>query len=80
MFEAYPFSHDNLFHLHHTVKVLPPDSLLANVSHTPEGWQLDGTSPVPDNLWQDITSQSEIESVLVARNQRHLEQVQREGG
>ena len=80
VFVAYPASIGGLFHMHHTVKMPPSDIVLADISHTPNGWLLTKTSPLPDNLWKDITSQTEIESVLLARNQRHLEQVQRQGG
>ena len=80
VFESFPHSHEDLFHTHHTIKILPPDAILANVSLTTSGWRLTSTSPIPVGLWKDITSQSDIESILLARNQRHLEQVQRQGG
>ena len=31
-------------------------------------------------LWTDLTSQEEIESQIMARNKRHLQQTMREGG
>lgn len=34
----------------------------------------------PPDLWREVTSQHEIKTLLLARNQRHLEQTQCEGG
>lgn len=81
VFEAYPRHSDHIFHPHHTLKVLPSDARIADVSCDDDGfWHLCSTSPTPPNLWREITSQHEIEALLLARNQRHLEQTQREGG
>lgn len=81
IFEAYPFFQHELFHSHHTLKILPLDALLANVSCTESGhWRLLSMAPLPPDLWRDITSQAEIKALCLARNQRHLEQTQWEGG
>jgi hypothetical protein len=81
VFEAYPPFHHELFHPHHTLKILPPDALLADVSCTKSGhWRLLFTASLPPDLWMDITSQAEIEALLLARNQQHLKLTQREGG
>lgn len=81
VFEAYPILLNDEFHSHHTLKVLLADALLATVTIDDTGHQrLLSTSPLPADLWRDVTSQQEIESLLLARNQRHLEQAQREGG
>ena len=80
VFAAHPWQHENIFYAHHTLKVLPPDVTLAEVVPTDTGWALLGTSATPTSLWRDVTSQPEIESILLARNQRHLEQTHREGG
>ncbi len=79
-FLVYPHSADSLFHGHHTTKVLPLDAILANVVPSSTGWALQSTSNIPDNLWWNVTSQSEIESTLLAWNKQHLEQTQHEGG
>ena len=70
----------NLFFGHHTLKILPPDVTLAEVESTETGWALIGTSALTYSLWWDVTSQSEIESILLACNQWHLEQMHCEGG
>ena len=76
VFKAHPLEYDEIYHTHHTLKVLPPDAVLATVSLLPDGWHLLSTSPMPETLWHDITSQPEIERILLARNQQHLKQVQ----
>ncbi len=80
VFEAFSHSHSKFFHAHHTVKMPPANMELAVVTPLPQGWHLTSLSPIPDDLWRDITSQAEIESTLIAQNQRHLKQVQRQGG
>ncbi len=80
VFAAHPWIRENLFHDHHTLKVLPPDATLAEVVWADSGWALLGTSATTPSLWQDVTAQSEIESILLALNQRHLEQTHCEGG
>ena len=39
VFEAFPHSHEDVFHTHHMIKILPPDAVLADVSQTALGWQ-----------------------------------------
>lgn len=82
VFEAYPSCGDSRFFLHHTLKVLPTDAQLVVVEkdeHT-QRWIITDTLPPPESFWIDITSQEEIESHLLERNKRHLEQTSREEG
>ena len=48
VFEAHPLAYDEIYHTHHTLKVLPPDAVLATVTLLPAGWHLLDTSPMPE--------------------------------
>jgi hypothetical protein len=82
MFEAYPSDGTSNFFTHHTLKVLAPDAELVTVSRTEDQsrWTITAVLPQPASYWTDVTSQEEIESHLLRRNKRHLEQTSREQG
>ena len=81
IFEAYPHQTGDHYYAHHTIKVLADDALPITVSPMDDGrWMLVERLPPRVNMWQDVTSQSEIEQILLRRNRRHLEQTAREGG
>ena len=39
-----------------------------------------GKEVVTGSIWRDVTSQQEMESLLIERNKRHLQQTEVEGG
>ena len=84
VFEAYPpvSSATNLFHSHHTLKVLPTQITAVNVERDTTGsyWTVTETLPSPSPLWQDATDSEDIEEKLLRRNERHLQQTAREEG
>lgn len=82
VFEAYPIHEDGTFYRHHTLKVPATDVILVMVGVDPDTsrWIITETLPTPQTMWVDITSQSEIEAALLARNKRHLQQTAREQG
>ena len=82
VFEAFPAAELNLFHSHHTRKVLPSDAqaVLVERDETDKYWTVRNVIPLPSPLWRDITNTEEIETNLLQRNQMHLEQTAREKG
>ena len=82
VFEAYPAAATGLFHTHHTRKVLPHKIQAVEVMRdsSDKFWKISTFLPLPDPLWQDVTSGEEIEEELMRRNRMHLEQVAREEG
>jgi len=44
------------------------------------GYKIAQKHELPAAFWTDVTSQEEIESQIMARNKRHLQQTAREGG
>jgi hypothetical protein len=82
VFEAYPAAATGLFHTHHTRKVLPREIQAVEVMRdsSDKFWKISTFLPLPDPLWQDVTSGEEIEKELIRRNRMHLEQVDREEG
>ena len=49
---------------------------------TPDGerYKIGKTYDISADIWSNVTSQEEIESQIMARNKRHLQQTAREGG
>ena len=82
VFEAYPMCEDGTFYRHHTLKVPASDVILVNVDidQDTNRWTITETLPTPPTMWVDVTSQTEIERALLARNKRHLQQTAREEG
>ena len=82
VFEAYPAYDEFSFHRHHTLKVPATDIALVvvEVDNTTHRWIITATLPTPRTFWMDITSQTEIETALLNRNKRHLQQTAREEG
>jgi hypothetical protein len=82
-FKAHPSTQDevtSIFKIHHTLKVLPADSVLVTVHTTNESHQITGVIPKPKHMWQEIKTPSKMETLLLKRNRRHLQQTMLEGG
>ncbi len=82
-FKAYPADASlSTFYTHHTLKVLPPDSVLVEVelNKTNDRYRIKSVLPKPKHTWQDITTPSEMETTLLAQNKRHLQQTVIKGG
>ena len=84
VYESYPSvkKFSNQYHLHHTLKVLPPTIEAVHVIKDKLGcyWTVKHTLPMPDPLWKDASSTAEIEEKLLERNERHLQQTAQEAG
>ena len=82
VFEAYPAKDDSLFYNYHTIKPLPDDAQLITVElASPQNlWRIREKLTQPTSFWQDLETQEDIESNLIERNRRHLEQTAREHG
>ena len=82
VFEAYPAFDDTTFHTYHTIKVIPDDVEQITVDRiSPHNrWTIVTRISPSTIIWRDVDSQNEIESCLIERNRRHLEQVAREQG
>ena len=82
VFEAYPSAGEGLFFPHHTLKVLPSDARSVEVARDEESrhFRISNYLPIGPIVWTDVTSQEEIESLLLERNKRHLQQTAREKG
>ena len=82
VFEAYPAFDDDSFHTYHTIKVIPDDVEQITVEQlAPHNrWKIVTRIYSSSVVWRDVDSQDEIESYLIDRNRRHLEQVAREKG
>lgn len=67
VFEAFPAADINLFHSHHTRKVLPPEAQAVQVGRNDTGthWIITNIIPNPTNLWCEITNTEEIEAELL---------------
>ena len=82
-FKAYPADSPILtFYTHHTLKVLPPDALLVEVEldTTNERYHIKSVLPKPKHTWRDVTTPSEVETMLLAQNKQHLQQTVIKGG
>jgi hypothetical protein len=83
VFECYPRKRDGSFFSHHTLKVIEADAILVKVEPAdPEqpdkGFVIVEELP-HDKFWRNVTDSQELESMLLQRNKRHLQQVDREG-
>ncbi|KAL7544883.1 hypothetical protein ACHAWF_012867 [Thalassiosira exigua] len=81
-FEAYPAVGDGTFFRHHTLKVIPKDAECIEVviDENTDRWKISRRLPAPNILWRDVTSQSEMETLILERNKRHLQQMAKEEG
>ena len=60
---------------------MPPDATAAIVEQVEMGtYRLVDTLPIPERVWEDVTSQSQVEQLTMKRNKRHLQQTAIEGG
>jgi hypothetical protein len=82
VWEAYPRlnDHPDLFFTHHTLKVVPHDATPIEVTITDEHIEITSHLATDHPMWQDVTSTDEIKRLLLARNKRHLQQADIEGG
>jgi hypothetical protein len=80
VWEAYPRKTPTLFFSHHTLKVLPAGATPVQVEQEQEGIRIVEHLPKIDQMWKDITTPEELEQLLLWRNKRHLQQIDREGG
>ena len=80
VWEAYPRKSPSLYFPHHTLKVLPADATPIRVGLEQDGIRILEYLPKPTHMWKDVTTPAELERILLWRNKRHLQQVDREGG
>ncbi|KAL7524975.1 hypothetical protein ACHAWF_006945, partial [Thalassiosira exigua] len=75
-FEAYSAAGDGTFFRHHTLKVIPKDAECIEVAidETTNRWKISKRVPAPNILWRDVTSQSEMETLILEQNKHHLQQ------
>jgi len=68
--------------LYFALKVLPPDAVLVDVELDPSDgrYHIKTFLPKPEHTWRDVTTPSEMERTLLARNKQHLQQKTIEGG
>ena len=59
---------------------MPMDAMGVSVTAEGVGYKIVQKHELPVAFWMDVTSQEEIESQIMARNKRHLQQTAREGG
>ncbi|KAL3777849.1 hypothetical protein ACHAWO_012168 [Cyclotella atomus] len=82
VWEAYP--RHNRYHdkylTHHTLKVIPPDAVPVEVAKTREYIEITSFIITNEPMWRDVTDSEEIKRLLLARNKRHLQQADIEGG
>ena len=77
VWEAHPAkgSSTKRFHQHHSLKVVPDDSIEVTVTNSGrKGFRISGGGAKPIT-WRRITERGEIENFLLRRNKRHLQQV-----
>ena len=82
MWEAYP-RHDQYndkYFTHHTLKVVPPDAVPIEVLQTDDFIEIASFIQSETPMWLDVTDSDEIKKLLLARNKRHLQQADIEGG
>ncbi|KAL7551610.1 hypothetical protein ACHAWF_018082 [Thalassiosira exigua] len=81
-FEAYPSAGDGTFFRHHTLKVIPKDAecIEVTIDGATDRWKITRRVPPPNVLWRDVTSQAEMENLILERNKRHLQQMAIEDG
>ena len=78
--EVYRHDNDDLFRPDRPSPV-PIDAMTALVSAIDLGeYVLDEVLQIPAEVWSDVTSQTTIETGLLERNKRHLQQTEIEGG
>ena len=65
------------FLLHHSLKVIPDDAWEANVVEEVEGYRVEGVL-IRRIEWQRVSDKEEIETLLMQRNKRHLQQMAKE--
>ena len=82
VWEAYPCKdkESHLYYTHHTLKVITEDATPISVTKYPEHIRIDTFHDKPTTIWKDITSAEEVETYLLLRNKRHLQQADIEGG
>ena len=82
VWEAYP--RHNRYHdkylTHHTLKVIPPDAVPVEVAKTREYIEITSFIITNEPMWRNVTDSEEIKRLLLARNKRHLQQADIEGG
>ena len=59
---------------------MPMDVMGVSVTTEGVGYKIVQKHELPVAFWTDVTSREEIESQIMARNKRHLQQTAREGG
>ena len=80
VFESHAAAKKSIFHLHHTLKVPPPDSVPVEIVRSDDWLILDKYLPPVESLWTDVTGAEDIENLLLTRNKRHLQQTAMEEG
>ncbi len=81
VFEAYPEAEPGTFHPYHTIKVPLPDSVRIDVTYNTDRHLWIPTLITDEPIcWRDMVQQEELESALLKRNERHLQQTEREAG
>ena len=82
VWEAYPRKepNPNTYWTHHTLKVVPDDAVPVLVEKSTTQIEITDFPEVVEPMWRDVTDTEEIKHLLLARNKRHLQQADIEGG
>ena len=72
--------HTDKYFTHHTLKVVPPDAAPIEVNITEHFIEVQSFITPSEPMWRDVTNSDEIKRLLLARNKRHLQQADIEGG
>jgi hypothetical protein len=81
VFEAYPEAEPGAYHPYHTIKVPSSDAVRIDVSYDAERQFWIPTLITDEPMtWEDVVQQDALESALLRRNERHLQQTEREAG
>ena len=67
------------FYLHHHLKAITDDAVPAEVQLDADHISLLSTGPAV-NIWKEVTNTKRIESIILQRNKRHLQQLTIESG
>jgi hypothetical protein len=79
IFVAHSQIEDNIFEVFGTIKVLPNDAKVVEVEETENAIAVTNPQSNQEVTWSKVTTPEDIESWLLRRNKRHLQQMYIEG-
>jgi hypothetical protein len=79
IFVAHSQIEDNIFEVFGTIKVLPNDAKVVEVEETENAIAVTNPQSNQEATWSKVTTPEDIESWLLRRNKRHLQQMYIEG-